>query len=209
MKPSVAVFPTRQRLPVAYNTEIGRIITRWAFLEWRLRETTYTLLQVGHKQGRIAIREPRIVDHITMIEDLMRVQAVTTQLDLKAFRSSLRDMESFRDRLAHGVWVKHTDTNTPVLQVVKGSYQDGAVKGPIKARLYPRAVTITLQNLKDLVGGIEQATKAVTMLRREIATQLHTPLHKSRALRLPGRKRKAHQTPSSKRNQRPPEPSQA
>ena len=69
-------YPVRPNLPVAYSTEIGRIITRWARLEWELKRIAYTILQIGPKEGRLSVREPRAHEHLTMIEDLMRVRGL-------------------------------------------------------------------------------------------------------------------------------------
>ena len=59
-------YPVRRKLPVAYSTEIGRIITRWAWLEWELKRVAYTILEIGPKEGRLSVREPRAHDYLTM-----------------------------------------------------------------------------------------------------------------------------------------------
>ena len=74
-------FPVIKRLPTNYYTHIGRVVSRWAYLEWKLRRIVYALLQVGPKHGRIAVREPRVVDCIVMIEDLMFLEKMKTQLE--------------------------------------------------------------------------------------------------------------------------------
>lgn len=168
----MSTFPTRYRLPVSYNTEIGRIITRWAFLEWRLRETAYLLVKVNPKIGRVAVREPRVVDYITMIEDLTRLRSVDVAVDWKALKNVLGEIGSFRDKLAHGIWVKHNTTKTPVLQEISGKYPPHPGAKSVKARIEPRAVRVTLKNLKEIVHGIDAATATVNALRTKIAAKL-------------------------------------
>ena len=118
----MAVYPARYRLPVSYSTEIGRIITRWAYLEAVLRTTAYLILRVGAKHGRVAVREPRVVDYVTMLQDLMHLESLKTRVDLKTLKKSLEEIEALRHKLAHGIWLKHPSTKLPVLQIVKGSY---------------------------------------------------------------------------------------
>ena len=147
-------YPVRYRLPVSYSTEIGRIITRWAFLEFRLKETAYMLLGVDPKVGRIAIREPRITDYIDMIQDLMHLKSITATADLKKLRKSLEKIQSFRDKLAHGIWMKHDTTKLPVLQVVKGSYISNPEGKKTKAKIDPLAAIVHLKNRScPIVGG--------------------------------------------------------
>ena len=55
----MATYPVRDKLPISHTTEIGRIITRWAFLEWLLRQIAYLLLDLNPKAGRLAVRDPR------------------------------------------------------------------------------------------------------------------------------------------------------
>ena len=83
----------RKRLPVAYSTEIGRIISHWAYLEWRLKNVTFALLDVGPKVGRLAIREPRASDYIGMFIDLMAVKGIEVSTDLKALKKLLAGLK--------------------------------------------------------------------------------------------------------------------
>ena len=166
------VYPIRYRLPVSYSTEIGRIITRWAFLEYRLKETAYMLLNVDPKVGRVAIKEPRITDYVGMLQDLMLLKSLTTGVDLKKLRKKLEATQSFRDKLAHGVWVKHDTTNLPVIQVIKGSYLSKPGGKKTKARIDPLAAAVRLKDLKDTVRDIESATVTINRWKRDLSEQL-------------------------------------
>ena len=113
--PVMGAYPVRRRLPVKYSTEIGRIITRFAFLESQLRAMTYKLLMVNDKQGRLAVRAPRVVDHITMIQDLAALAKLELKVDWKKLKAFCREAESFRNRLAHGIWLKHSGVKTSLI----------------------------------------------------------------------------------------------
>ncbi len=165
-------YPIRYRLPVPYSTEIGRIITRWAFLEYRLKETTYMLIDVDPKVGRIAIREPRTTDYIDMIRDLMALKSLTTTVDLKKLRKTLEEIQIFRDKLAHGIWAKHDSTKLPVLQVTKGSYALKPGDQKTKARIEPLALVVRLTDLKAARRNIERTTITINKWNRDLSEQI-------------------------------------
>lgn len=167
----MATHPVRYRLPVSYCTEIGRIITRWAYLEALLTSIAYVILDISQKHGRIAVREPRAVDSLTMIQDLMYLESLKTTVDLKALRTTLGEAEAFRDRLAHGVWVKHSNSKLPVLQIVKGSYPPNPGARSIKARIEPRGLEVDLQHLRKAERVISSAVTTLHQLRRELEAQ--------------------------------------
>jgi len=167
----MGVYSVRTRLPAAHTAQIGRFITRWAFLESKLRQVSYTMLQLSPKIGRLLVREPRAVDYVTMLEDAMSVMGLTTSIDLKNLKSGLGTLESFRDKLAHGVWVRHTKTAIPVLQDFSGKHPAGPEQGQ-KARIHPKGTAITATNIKDWATGTTNASKLILKWRAEILRQL-------------------------------------
>lgn len=164
-------YPMRTRLPGAYSQQIGRIITRWAYLESRLRQVSCILLRINPPIARLMIRELRASDYITMLEDAMSVFHLSTSVNLKTLRSGLQTLESNRDKLAHGIWVKHDKTSTPVLQDLSAKHPAGPYQGQ-KARINPKAVALTIENLRAWATGIATASKLIQKIGREINAQL-------------------------------------
>lgn len=164
--------PTRYRLPVHYSTQIGRIITRWAYLEWQLQETVYLLLSVSPKQGRIAVREPRIADYPKMLKDLAHLKSITISEDMKTFGKLLKETESYRNRLAHGVWLEHSATKTPVLRDLSGAYVRTAGNRTAHPRIKPLAVQVRKEHLKDILTAINSLNGRVQHIQAEIQEQL-------------------------------------
>jgi len=173
----MGVYPTLYRLPTDYSTAIGRLVSRFAVLESALRKLIYALLETGPKFGRVAVKSPRIQDSFTMIEDLMALKSFTTTLDIKLMKQECIKFERFRDQVAHGVWVKHPQSDVPVLQITRGSYSEKPGGRSIKARIHPQAMKITLENFKDYTRGVDFALNAVKQLANELAAQ-HDALHK-------------------------------
>ena len=166
------VYPVRPRLPVAYSTEIGRIITRWARFEWELKKIAYTILEIGPKEGRLAVRDARAHDYLIMIEDLMRVRGLTTSLDMKHIRTVVRQLDQFRNVLAHGIWINHSTTKTPTVQLVAGDLHKSSGGPQTKAKIDPKAMVVELQAMKTTTADIEKLAMAAVTLHSEIAAQL-------------------------------------
>lgn len=146
-------YPIRKKLPVAHSTEIGRIITRFAYTEYLLRALTYNLLRVGPKQGRLAVKDLRPAEQITLIEDLSKLVGLKLNADWKELKRILREYHAVRNKLAHGIWVHHSETNVPVLQDLSGAYVDtGGVH--TKPRINPISVPMPIQDLKRLTRNI-------------------------------------------------------
>ena len=172
MEPQGGTYPVRLRLPVDYSTEIGRIITRWALLESRLRDTTHTLVDCGPKIGRLAVLEPRAQDYITMIQDICKVLKITTTFDFKDTRKRIEEIKFYRDAIANGIWLKHEGTKLPVLRVVRGKYQLPGSGKSFKARIDPQSLVIDLPTMKQLRKGIEMMIVRVDRFRREVKAEI-------------------------------------
>ena len=172
-------YPIRKKLPVAYSTEIGRILTRWARLEWELKHVAYAILQVNQAEGRLSIRETRAHEYLTMIEDLMQVRSLSFSTELKPHvkpaKTALEKLGSLRNALAHGVWIKRPETTLPVLQLPSG----GLTKLPNllnklpKAKIEPRALVIELSGLRAAVHDIEEVTRFIRAMRDEVVAQVY------------------------------------
>lgn len=160
--------PVRYRLPVAYTTEIGRFVTRWAYLEWLLKETAYVLLQMDPKIGRLSVQELGVGSYLTMLEDIAVLKDIQVSIKWKELRKILQEMESFRNKIVHGIWVKDSSTKTPVLQQVKGSYKPEPGKKSVNAKIKPRGIKVSLKELKNAIKGIDRANQIIHEMKDEI-----------------------------------------
>lgn len=168
-------MPTYQvlrRIPSAHSKEIGRIITRWAFLEWRLKNVAYALLNVTPKQGRVAVREPRATNYVDMLRDLLHLAGIQVSVDLVDYQKLLEVLAGHRDRLAHGIWLKHPDFKDPVLQLVKGKWQPNPQKPKAKRVIDPEGALIQAEELRQFVPLIDQAAKVAGQLEIQVSVAL-------------------------------------
>ncbi len=178
--PLMGTYPVRRRLPTKYSTEIGRIITRFAFLESQLRAMTYKLLMVNDKQGRLAVRAPRVVDHITMIQDLAALAKLELKVDWKKLKAFCREAESFRNRLAHGIWLKHSGVKTPILQDFSSAYTQGGSDISKKPRINPIAVRVSLDQLRHIANAIENLSDRILEIERRINSEMQKSWQRKR-----------------------------
>lgn len=175
----MGMFPTRYRLPNKYNTAIGQTITRFAALEAALRHFIYAMLDLERELGRVAIKNPRMKDSWAMVQDIMSIRGFHTKIDMKLLTKNCIELEGWRDKLAHGSWVKHTGSSIPVLQVTSGTFPDGPGGKSFKARIRPVAFAVSLPALRSYARGINGARNAVRALAKEIVPQ-HEALQKKR-----------------------------
>lgn len=183
----MGVYPVRYRLPATYCTEIGRIVTRFAVVESMIRTCSYALLNVSPKQGRVAVRLGRVEDSLTALEDLVVLAGISVPTNIGALKAPLKKLEGWRDKLSHGVWVKHVQTSEPVLQITAGTYQDAETNSKAKARLEPRAAHVPLMTLRNWASHLSDAKNVIDKLRREIISAQKKALReKSRNLQAQG-----------------------
>ena len=166
-------YRVRTRLPTAYNTAIGRSITRFSVIEARLRKFVYALLEVSPAFGRIAVRSPRVEDALNMIQDLMALRGFTTDVEFKGERgliTACKKLEKFRDMIAHGVWTHHEGSKDPIFQATAGTYQ-GESGQSAKARIAPQALKITLADFRGNANATSEVLTVVDFLGKEIRRQ--------------------------------------
>ncbi|WP_193366915.1 hypothetical protein [Pelagibius marinus] len=166
--------PVRKDLPNKHSAEIGRIVTRWSYLEWQLRQIAYSLLRISPKEGRLSVREPRVTDYLTMIEDLVQLKRLGVRVEWKKLRKHVDELADHRNRLAHGVWLKQQGYRVPCLQLTKGVWQPEPGKAPIKAKIDPVSVPITVDDLRSVVNAIDSVIEYIDKVRMAIDVRLNS-----------------------------------
>jgi|SRR5882724_2221240 len=162
-------WPVVSHLPARHRTAIGQIVTRWAYFEWRLKQVAYKLLDVTPKQGRIAVREPRVVDYITMLEDLMELRGIETRMSLRHFRRSLEHTENARDWISHGIWIQNPRTKEMRLQLTKGSWRaDPTKQKGVSRKKVPQSIPANPKRLKNVSLVIDTLISFADEMERDI-----------------------------------------
>ena len=148
-------YPPRRKLPTAYSTEIGRIISRWAYVEWRLKSIVYLLLKVNPKQGRVVVPQASAVQAFHLIQQLLPLRNIDLPPNkLKAIKKKLERTEEFRNAIAHGVWLTVDETDLPVLQITRRLRLFSRVD-TARAKVNPQALPLKLEILRQVVKEID------------------------------------------------------
>ena len=175
-------FPVLEKLSDAHSREIGHIVTRWAFLEWRLKNVAYRLLRVDQKEGRLAVREMRADDYLTMIEDLIKLNDLPIDFDFKKYKKVLSNLESYRNLLAHGIWINHPKHRSPVLRRTKGNWKPDSKNPKLKLKrvLNPEGVEVSVTELRQFGPLIGKAARAAAGLEVAVGRAIASSLQKSK-----------------------------
>lgn len=122
-------------LPPAFNQGIGAIIVAYAGLEHLLSSMAHYILDVDHADGRIAVRQPRGPDRLTMILDLLEVRDITLKFDIASLQTRVAECHRQRDQIAHGIWMLDAETKSKILlRLTRGTWRpDPTQEGKGKA----------------------------------------------------------------------------
>jgi len=164
-------------LPVSMCRDVGRIMTRWSYIEYVLQSTIYMLCNVGPEVGRLAIREPRIQDRLDLILDLIafrQLQVPKLAIEWKDLRSALIDGEDLRNVVAHSVWFRSPKHNAWAAHVARGSWPDRKRTDRAKRnkRISPEGQIIHPSTLSGYVKALEGSIMILKNLRSDVEAQL-------------------------------------
>jgi hypothetical protein len=115
-------FPVNRNLPRGYYTEIGKLISSYAIIESILFKITHHIVGVDHRLGRLTVLQRTAPDQLSIIQQSLKLKKIKLKVKWKTLGGYLRQAKTFRDRFAHGVWLAHPETKTPVLQDFSASY---------------------------------------------------------------------------------------
>jgi hypothetical protein len=168
---TMKMWPIAIDLPPALYLEIGRAITRYAVLEFHLREIVCTLLGIGPKEGRLTLRSnfsgPQLIE---LIRDLLPLKKITVPVNLSDFKKSVSQVCEERNQLAHGVWVRHPGTGDFGLQLTTGEWKPPAQKA--KRQLKPEAIPYGPKQCQALRERIDEVIETASALHNTVVCSL-------------------------------------
>jgi hypothetical protein len=166
-------FPEVRRLPNAYTSGIGRIVSRWAYLEWTMTEITHTLLRLNNlKLYRIAVRGGRAAEYVTMWREMLRVHGLSVASDLKDLAKRLQKIENERNLIAHGLWIRNPLTGALNVWLIRGTWDAGPNQG-ISHRIKPKAAPRSPADLTTTFRDIDALIVSLGALHEEVTRGLN------------------------------------
>ena len=138
-----------QKIPYNIAATLGRINVCYSLIEHKLSSLAALILQINKAEMRIALRMPRAVDRLDIVIDLFAVKAIPISENTSNLRTQLTEACSRRDNLAHGLWLKHPDTDVLYLRLTRGQWPKDVTNGQKIARtVFPQSIPIDLAYCK-------------------------------------------------------------
>lgn len=166
-------------LPDEYTRGIGQVMAHWAYLEHLLQRISYRLLNLDPKRGRVAVRDPRSEQYISMYRELMELAGMKPPDEaLDALFTGLQAGKPLRDLVAHGVWVRNNDGGYSVVRT-GGNWKPNPKAPKVSRKITPEGVVIDpagLERLRaftaDLIAGTETLAQFVHQTLTRLEKQL-------------------------------------
>lgn len=169
-KPAVHV----PALPATLCREIGRIISRWAYLENYVQRIVWTLMGISREEGRLAVREPRVEERVELIADLMHVYGLNVDDKfISALIDGIRKQVRIRDAVAHGAWSFSEDYGDWQVTNTKGTWnKQDRPKIERKKRVNPEGILLGVTALRKRVAAVDDIIANATILHDSIVEQI-------------------------------------
>ena len=150
-----AVF--RTDLPPSLCREIGRIVTRWAYLEAGIQHTLRMLLGISDQEGRLVLREAILTERLEIIVDLAHLYGLKMdKAVLKNMKAAIIKTIEIRNLMAHGTWSYDADHQKWAVTVTKGAWEDQKVaKTERKKKVNPEGLLTNVETMQGTVRDID------------------------------------------------------
>ncbi|MBI3041886.1 MAG: hypothetical protein HYY78_03570 [Betaproteobacteria bacterium] len=168
--------PTTTLAP-GIESGVGRVVVLWSYIEAVLKATIFNLLGVGSREGRHAVREPRIKDSVLLIKTLLEINNIEIKGNLEKLATGLDDLAAMRNSLVHGVWI--VIDGVTYLQVTTGKWTPPGHKGKVSRKINPQGSIISIEDLALLVEAMELSAGAVEGLGHRVFDALQASPRKS------------------------------
>lgn len=120
------------------------------------------ILQLSKTEARIALRQPRAVDRLDMALDLFAIKAIPITVDVDVLRELIQQCTSERDRVAHGVWLRHPETSELYLRIARGNWPKNMTRGEkISRAVFPQSLPY---GKDDCLKSVDKTEKALSMV---------------------------------------------
>jgi hypothetical protein len=168
------LFTPVKHLPEEIATELGQLVPLWTFLYWQFVNLACLLLEIDHKQARTVLREPRIDEYVSSIEDLCALKNIKIPKNFSDLKITFTKFEQSRNLYTHGLWLWDASRKQIYVRLTKGSHGQRISPKPKhkSRRLTPEAVPVTADTIHRLRRDIDKAISTVGDATREIESQL-------------------------------------
>jgi hypothetical protein len=167
-----AVFSTN--LPASHCREIGRIITRWAYLESHVQHTLQKLLGLSDQEARLVLREAKLEERLSIIADVAHLYGL--KVDETTLLSMKKDIDGpleKRNLMAHGAWSYDANHQRWAVTQTKGTWEDqDAPKTERKKKINPEGLLTDVDTMRKTVLQIDALIAQAKKLRGSLLKQI-------------------------------------
>ena len=178
LKKNVREYPVTLELPDDFLAYIAKILTYWATAEWIQQGTLSRLLQMERKELRVVLGAPRVSNAASKITELVKSLDIAVTVNMVELTTKLRECESARNLLGHGVWLIDPVTNELCVENPSGEWIESREQA-ISRRKYPQAFHPTVPWFEQTLSDIKASIRSLQKLDLEIEAALVASPQKS------------------------------
>ncbi len=158
-------------LPDDYAVGVGRVIARFACLEWHLIEALRLIIGVGPKEARYIFKSAEGTEYVPLIRALAKLRGLDAIELSKLNHEEFKRLRDKRNLLAHGVWIKDPDTGAPLIQNIIGEWQSDPGQPVVSRKISPEGLAFDHEAATEVVGGIDAAIEQVALLLKKLGAK--------------------------------------
>ena len=165
------ITPELKRIDSKVSSRVGQFIVKFSYQEWLLSIIVYAALGVNHRQGRIAVRDPRMEDSFDMLVTLCRFAKIELPTTFAATKKLAKAMDEKRNLLAHGLWKESPTAPFLTIRQVSGTWQPNG-KDRISRRVMPEPIPMSSQILDAWLVDMSRLIRETEAIQRCVVRQL-------------------------------------
>lgn len=153
------------RLPASLSKEVGAVAVTYSHLEHKLTALIAMILQLQKPEARLVLDDPPIFDRLDTIQDLFALKGLLPDFPFKEFWEELKELNSQRNNIVHGIWLEHPETGKVWLRLTKGHWKRTAAHQPkVRRIIRPESMEMGAEQCKEVRLKIEAAIGQVDVL---------------------------------------------
>jgi hypothetical protein len=155
---SVIEAKVLHRLPASIALQVGRVAIAYSNLEHQFTAIIAVILALHKPEARLVLQSPPVYDSLDIVQDLLALRGIRPRFDFVAYRAELKEINIWRNNVAHGIWLKHPKTKQIYLRLTRGKWKKQQAFDPdVRRVVFPESVLFGPKQGRELVARINQA----------------------------------------------------
>lgn len=154
-----------KKLPTRLSAEVGKVVVSYSNLEYQFQAIVATILQLQKPEARLALSQPPVFESLDVVQDLLALRALYAEFDFVSFRVRLVTINTLRNNISHGIWLRHPDTKEIFLRLTKGQWdKQQSFAPPVRRIVFPQSIPMGHKECAKVTAMIADAIKGATRL---------------------------------------------